>query len=181
MEIKLIFGTDTGNTEYVIETYLMDLLSSYEVEVIELVNISDNIWSDNNLFILGVPTWYDGVLQSDWEDYFEDFKNIDFTGKTVAIFGLGDQIGYSEFFVDGIGILAEVILKNGGSIIGHWPSDDYDFDQSKAVMNEKYLYGLAIDEDNEDDLTHYRFEKWVEKLDHEIEKLKIKSLKSSVN
>jgi len=180
MEVKLIFGTDTGNTEYVIETYLLDLLNPYEVEVIELVNITDEVWKDNDLFILGVPTWYDGVLQSDWEDYFDDFKQIDFTGKTVAIFGLGDQIGYSEFFVDGIGILAEVIIENGGNIIGHWPSEDYDFDESKAVMNDDYLYGLAIDEDNEDDLTHYRFEKWVEKLKNEINSISTKTLKSQV-
>jgi flavodoxin I len=180
MKVKLIFGTDTGNTEYVIETYLLDLLNPYEVEVIELVNIDDEVWKDNDMFILGVPTWYDGVLQSDWEDYFDDFKKIDFTGKTVAIFGLGDQIGYSEFFVDGIGILAEEIIKNGGKIIGHWPSEDYDFDESKAVMNDDYLYGLAIDEDNEDDLTHYRFEKWVEKLKKEINSISTKTVKSQV-
>tara|TARA_Y100000385_G_C12751173_1_gene490979 strand:+ start:119 stop:640 length:522 start_codon:yes stop_codon:yes gene_type:complete len=172
VEIKLIYGSDTGNTEYVIETYLLDLLSAYEVEVIDLINITENIWNDNNLFILGVPTWYDGVLQSDWEDYFEDFKKLDFAKKTFAIFGLGDQIGYSQFFVDGIGILAKVILENGGQIIGHWPSDEYDFDESKAVINDDYLYGLAIDEDNEDELTPSRFEKWVEKLEIEIKSLK---------
>jgi flavodoxin I len=171
VEIKLIYGSDTGNTEYVIETYLLDLLSAYEVEVIDLINITENVWNDNNLFILGVPTWYDGVLQSDWEDYFEDFKKLDFTKKNFAIFGLGDQIGYSQFFVDGIGILAKVIIENGGQIIGHWPSDEYDFDESKAVMNDDYLYGLAIDEDNEDELTHSRFEKWVEKLEIEIKSL----------
>lgn len=172
MEIKLIYGSDTGNTEYVIETYLLDLLSTYEVEVIDLINITENIWNDNNLFILGVPTWYDGVLQSDWEDYFEDFKKLDFANKNFAIFGLGDQIGYSQFFVDGIGVLAKVIIENGGQIIGNWPSDEYDFDESKAVMNDDYLYGLAIDEDNEDELTQSRFEKWVEKLEIEIKSLK---------
>lgn len=39
-------------------------------------------------------------------------------------------------------------------------------------MNDDYLYGLAIDEDNEDELTHSRFEKWVEKLEIEIKSLK---------
>ena len=47
------------------------------------------------------------------DNYFEEFQQIDFTGKTVAVFGLGDQIGYSEYFVDGIGILAKVVLENG--------------------------------------------------------------------
>jgi flavodoxin I len=168
MKLKVIYGTDTGNTEYVLETYLLDLLSSFDVEPIELVNISAEVWQQNKLFILGVPTWYDGVLQSDWEDYFDEFKKIDFKGKKVAIFGLGDQIGYSEFFVDGIGILAEVIIENGGEIIGNWPVEGYQFDKSKALVNEKYFYGLAIDEDNEDELTDDRFTKWVGLLKDEI-------------
>lgn len=168
MDLKIIYGTDTGNTEYVLETYLLNLLSSFDVEAIELVNISTEIWENNNLFILGVPTWYDGVLQSDWEDYFEEFKKIDFNGKTIAIFGLGDQIGYSEFFVDGIGILANVIINSGGKVIGHWPTEGYQFDKSKALINENYFYGLAIDEDNEDELTDDRFRKWVTLLINEI-------------
>lgn len=168
MDLKIIYGTDTGNTEYVLETYLLNLLSSFDVEAIELVNISTEIWENNNLFILGVPTWYDGVLQSDWEDYFAEFKKIDFNGKTIAIFGLGDQIGYSEFFVDGIGILANVIINSGGKVIGHWPTEGYQFDKSKALINENYFYGLAIDEDNEDELTDDRFRKWVTLLINEI-------------
>ena len=117
---------------------------------------------------MGVPTWYDGVLQSDWEDYFEEFKKIDFTGKFVAIFGLGDQIGYAEYFVDGIGILAKVIIDNGGEIIGYWPTEGYSYDESKALLNDDFFYGVALDEDNEDDMTHYRLEKWVSKLKEEI-------------
>ena len=168
MKIKLIFGTDTGNTDYVIETYLLDLLDSFEVEVTEVPDLNPDDWQSNEFFILGIPTWYDGVLQSDWEDYFDDFKKIDFSGKTVALFGLGDQIGYSEYFVDGIGILGKVIIENGGKIIGHWPSEEYDFDESKGLVSDDYFYGLAIDEDNEDDLTQYRFENWVEQLKKEI-------------
>ena len=44
MDLKIIYGTDTGNTEYVLETYLLNLLSSFDVEAIELVNISTEIW-----------------------------------------------------------------------------------------------------------------------------------------
>ena len=168
MKIKLIFGTDTGNTDYVIETYLLDLLESFEVEVTEVPDVTPEDWEQNNLFVIGVPTWYDGVLQSDWEDYFDDFKEINFTGKTVALFGLGDQVGYAEWFCDGIGILAEVIIKNGGKIIGNWSREGYEYEGSKAVLNEDLFYGLPIDEDNEDDLTQERCQKWVEQLKKEI-------------
>jgi flavodoxin I len=168
-KIKLIFGTDTGNTEYVINTYLLSLLENeFEVKVVEVDEITSEDWESHNFFILGIPTWYDGLLQSDWEDYFEEFKQIDFTGKTLALFGLGDQIGYAEYFVDGIGILAEVILKNGGKIIGYWSKEGYEYLKSKAELNKEVLYGLALDEDNEDNLTQERCEKWILQLKKEI-------------
>ena len=164
MKVKLIFGSDTGNTDYVVDTYIINMLDPIEVEVIEVHNLKPEDWDTDNLIILGIPTWYDGELQSDWEDYFEEFQQIDFTGKTVAVFGLGDQIGYSEYFVDGIGILAKVVLENGGKIIGHWPTEGYDYDESKGLLNEDYFYGLALDEDNESDLTFQRVEKWVQQI-----------------
>ena len=168
MKLKLIFGSDTGNTDFVVENYLLYLLNSFDVEVTEVHKLVEKDWIDNSLFILGVPTWYDGVLQSDWEDYFDEFKKIDFTEKTVAIFGLGDQIGYDEYFVDGIGILAKVIIANGGKVIGNWPREEYSFTESKALVNENYFYGLPIDQDNEDELTLGRLERWVEQLKSEI-------------
>lgn len=171
MKIKLIFGSDTGNTDYVVETYIINLLDPFKVEVKEVHNLKAEDWKTDDLFILGIPTWYDGDLQSDWEDYYEEFTKIDFTGKTVAIFGLGDQIGYSEYFVDGIGILAKAVLHNGGNIIGHWPTEGYDFDESKGLVNEDYFYGLAIDEDNESDLTFERIDKWIKHLKSEISQL----------
>ena len=171
MKLKLIFGSDTGNTDFVVETYLLSLLNSFEVEVTEVHKLIEKDWEDYSLFILGSPTWYDGVLQSDGEDYFDDFKQIDFTGKTVAIFGLGDQIGYDEYFVDGIGILAKVVIENGGKIIGNWPRENYSFAESKALKNKDYFYGLPLDQDNEDELTLRRLEKWIEQLKSEISEI----------
>ena len=170
MDVKIIYGSDTGNTDYVIETYLLNELSVHfdNVVQVDIYNIDPNEWLSNGLFIIGIPTWYDGELQSDWDDYIEDFKKLDFKGKTFAIFGLGDQIGYGEYFVDGIGILAEVILANGGQIIGHWPTEGYTFSESKALVDENHFFGLAIDEDNEDEMTFDRVRIWVEQLGNEI-------------
>jgi len=165
MKTKIIYGSDTGNTEVIAEE-LVKLLGEHEVLTVDELEESD--WGGNELYILGIPTWYDGELQSDWEDYFEEFKKVDFTGKSVAVFGLGDQIGYDEWFCDGIGILAEVVEKNGGKVIGNWPTDGYEFESSKAVMNtNNTFYGLCIDEDNQPELTQERLKKWVEQLKNE--------------
>ena len=65
MKLKLIFGSDTGNTDFVVETYLLPLLNSFDVELTEVHKLVEKDWIDNSLFVLGVPTWYDEVLQSD--------------------------------------------------------------------------------------------------------------------
>jgi flavodoxin I len=164
MKAKIIYGSDTGNTEVVVEdlTKLLD-----DVDVVTVDEISPEDW-DHDKFILGIPTWYDGELQSDWEDYFDDFQEIDFTGKTVAVFGLGDQVGYAEWFCDGVGILADIVEKNGGKVIGNWPTDGYEFESSKAVMNtNNTFFGLCLDEDNQPELTQERLKKWVEQLKNE--------------
>ena len=172
MDIQLIYGSDTGNTENYVENILLERLENngFKVTPIAVDVVTSNVWQDNNNFILGIPTWYDGELQSSWEDYFSMFKEIDFTGKTVALFGLGDQLGYEEWFCDGIGILAEVVLKNGGKVIGYTENDDsYEVDESpKSLVDEDTFYGLCIDEDNQDELNEDRTDKWVEKLEKEF-------------
>ena len=170
MRIKLVYGSDTGNTENVIDNYLLSIFEPYfDIETLSVSQISPDDWTSHDFYILSIPTWYDGELQSDWEDYFEEFQTIDFTGKTVALFGLGDQIGYDEWFCDGIGILAEVVEKNGGKVIGHTEKDDsFDFETSKALKNENTFWGLCLDEDNQDELTEERLENWFNKLKKEI-------------
>ena len=165
MRIKLIYGSDTGNTELVTED-IIKLLD--DVEVTTVADLTPEDW-DHDKFILGIPTWYDGELQSDWEDYFEEFKTIDFKGKVIALLGLGDQIGYDEWFCDGIGILAEVIIKNGGKVIGYTENDDsYDLDETpKSLVDDNTFYGLCLDEDNQGELTQERLENWVDKLKEE--------------
>tara|TARA_B100002019_G_scaffold278996_1_gene280422 strand:- start:68 stop:586 length:519 start_codon:yes stop_codon:yes gene_type:complete len=170
MRVKLIYGSDTGNTENIIDNNLLSIFEpDFDIKSIGVHAVSSEDWKSHDFYILGIPTWYDGELQSDWEDYFEEFKTIDFTGKTVAVFGLGDQIGYDEWFCDGVGILAEVVEKNGGKIIGLTKKDDsFDFESSKALKDENTFWGLCLDEDNQDELTQERLENWYKQLKLEL-------------
>ena len=117
---------------------------------------------------MGIPTWYIGELQSDWDYFFPKFKEIDFTGKKTAFFGLGDQLGYPDSFVDGIGILAEVVLKNGGEVFGYWSVEGYDFDESLGVAPNGDFYGLVLDDDNEHEMTDERVDKWFNQIKDDL-------------
>ncbi|MEX6626651.1 flavodoxin [Tenacibaculum pacificus] len=168
--IGLIYGSDTGMTEEVTNS-IVDNWNLSDIKVMEVSEVKKSDFEQFDILLLGLSTWYDGDLQSDWESYFDEFKTIDFTNKTVAIYGLGDQYGYGEYFIDGVGMLAEVILKNGGKITGFWSVDGYDFTESKAIYNNDLFYGLAIDEDNQPELTQKRITDWLSILENEFSKL----------
>ena len=174
--IALFYGSETGVTDDI----TMDFVTFWKHDNLDLMEIGDATvldFKDYEKLILGLSTWYDGDLQSDWEDFFEDFKTIDFTNKTVAIFGLGDQIAYAEYFVDGIGILAKEVIKNGGKVIGYWPTKGYQHTDSVAIIEEntELFYGLAIDQDNESQLTDERLITWISQIKKEFQSSQVSS------
>lgn len=166
-KIGLFFGTQTGNTETIAET--MQRVFGGD-EVVTLNNIADTEVAELESYeylIVGCPTWNIGELQADWQGLYDELDNIDFSGKKVAYFGPGDQIGYADNFQDAMGILEEKISQLGGTTVGYWSTDGYDFNESKAVKNGKFV-GLALDEDNQSELTDQRINTWVAQLKREF-------------
>ena len=66
--------------------------------------------------------------------------------------------------MDGIGILAEVVLKNGGEVFGYWSKEGYEFDESLGGAPNGDFYGLVLDDDNEHEMTEERIDKWLEQI-----------------
>ncbi|WP_294959317.1 flavodoxin [Sulfurovum sp.] len=160
MSIGIFYGSNGGATESVAEMILNAL--GLKAEVFDIADIDIDKLGEYSHLIIGTSTWGEGELQDDWDDKFLDYEQLDFTGKTVAFYGLGDQEGYGENFVDGMGILHDTAVKNGATVVGdNWPVDGYDFEDSIAVKDGAFI-GLAIDEDNQDDLTEERIGKWAD-------------------
>lgn len=166
-KIGLFYGSDTGNTE-TIALKIRDKISKENVFVVDMYDASIEEFAKYNKIILGLSTWHDGQLQSDWDTFFEEFKGVDFTGKTVAIFGLGDQYVYCDYFIDGVGIIGEVVINNGGEIVGKWSTEGYEHTESKAETEEGLFLGLALDEDNQFDQTDDRVDTWVAQIKKEF-------------
>ena len=166
-KIGLFYGSDTGNTE-TIALKIRDKISKENVFVVDMYDASVEEFAKYDKIILGLSTWHDGQLQSDWDTFFEEFKEVDFTGKTVAIFGLGDQYVYCDYFIDGVGIIGEVVIINGGEIVGKWSTEGYEHTESKAETEEGLFLGLALDEDNQFDQTDDRVDAWVAQIKKEF-------------
>lgn len=158
--ICLIFGSDEGNTEAVAERIVARLGEEF-VTVMDVSDVTQLTFTEYDQFILGIPTWDFGQIQSDWEEFWDDLKEVQFAGKKVALFGLGDQFGYGDFFLDAMGMLHDVVVANGAEIIGYWSADGYEFDASKALIEDRNEFvGLALDEDQQPELTAQRLNRW---------------------
>ncbi|MBW4615295.1 MAG: flavodoxin FldA [Desmonostoc vinosum HA7617-LM4] len=165
-KIGLFYGTQTGRTESVAEM----IRDEFGSDVVTLHDISQADAADFEEYqniIIGCPTWNIGELQSDWDGFFPDLDEINFSSKALAYFGAGDQAGYADNFQDAIGILEEKISQLGGKTVGYWSTEGYDFNESKAIRNGKFC-GLAIDDDNQSDLTDGRVKAWVAQLKKEF-------------
>jgi len=162
MSIGIFYGSNGGTTESIAEDILNAL--GLKAELHDIADIETDKLNEYSHLIIGTSTWGEGELQDDWDDRLSEYEQLDFTGKTVAFFGVGDQEGYGENFVDGMGILHDAAVKNGATVVGdNWPTDGYDFEESIAVKDGVFV-GLAIDEDNQDDLTEERIQKWTDSI-----------------
>jgi flavodoxin I len=162
-KIGLFYGTDTGNTETIakeIKKKLEAKLGEGTVDILEIYKKKKEDMDKYNLLILGMPTWYDGELQGDWEEFIPEMEKIDFSNKKVAFFGLGDQYGYAAYFCDALGVFADIVEKNHGNLSGLTSVKGYEHDESKAQRGDKFV-GLCLDTDNQDELTNERLEAWI--------------------
>ena len=166
--IGLFFGSDEGNTEAVAQR-IQQRLGEDLVDVHDIADVTQLEFADYDKILMGIPTWDFGQIQSDWEEFWDDISEVDFTGKTVALFGLGDQFGYGDYFLDAMGMLHDVLVGQGATMVGYWPVEGYDFDASKALSSDgKHFVGLAIDEDQQEEQTAQRLNVWCEQVVAEL-------------
>ena len=164
---KLFYGTMTGNTIAVaksIKAALSDVVD--EARCIGKVKADD--FKACDFLILGGSTWGDGELTDDWADFLPKLDLIDFKGKTVAFFALGDQFGYGHNFVSGMRLLYDRVKARGAKIIASDVSTEgFDYSHSESVIDGHFV-GLVIDETNEPDMTRARITNWVAKVRQQL-------------
>ena len=115
--------------------------------------------------ILGIPTWDFGGIQDDWDELEDRLGQLDLSGKVVALYGLGDQHGYADYYLDAMGWLHERLAQSNATFVGRWPTEGYDFSASRAVSADGETFcGLALDEDNQFDQTEERVVKWIDQI-----------------
>lgn len=173
-KIGIFFGTDTGRTRLIAKQIAKKLGDLADAPVnIGRTTLADFLAYD--ALILGSPTLGDGELpgqsvglsQPSWEEFLPQLADADLSGKTAALFGLGDQKKYPNEFVDAIGHLHDALAARGARIIGRWPTAGYEFAASQAVDGDEFL-GLALDQHHQPVLTEQRIDTWLAQITPEL-------------
>ena len=165
MATAIFYASSTGNTSDIAKD-IAKILGN--VETFDIASSGVEKIKEYDKIILGSSTWGEGDLQDDWEELWDDFSEIDFSGKIVALFGLGDQDGYPDNYVDAMGLIYEKVIENGAKVVGLWDvTDEYFHDESHAIKDGSFV-GLALDDDNQNELTQERVTAWCEQIRSEI-------------
>ena len=166
-KIAIFYGPIGGAVNRVADK-IKDAIGEAKVEMVAVKNasVADLEKYDKIIFgasTVGSDTWDAVNSNHDWAKFLPELGKVDFSKKTVAIFGLGDHITYAHGFVDHIGLVGKELMKNGAVLVGPVDTDGYEFEESEAIVDGKFI-GLPIDEDFEPELTDERVTAWLEVL-----------------
>ncbi len=168
MDIGLIYGSSTGRTRAAAEFIRSELGSSHVRSCDDIRCCGRSAFAARDLLIVGASTWSVGELQEDWHRAVPHLAGLDLSGKRVAMFGLGDQRNYAGTFVDAMGLLHEKLTSLGAQLdLGWWSTEGYDYRTSLAEYGGRFC-GLALDDENQPELTGPRIRAWCEQLRHEL-------------
>lgn len=158
----IIYSFNTKKTAKIAER-IKESFNSDQVILVNAEDITEETFLSYDQIIMGLATWFDGELPNFWDEFVPALEDMDLNGKKIALFGLGDQKKYSENFLDGVGIMAEILEGQGATLIGFTSTDGYEYEGSRAVREDQFA-GLAIDYENQGSMNKDRVAAWVEQL-----------------
>lgn len=165
-KIGLFYSKETVKTSQIADKILKEFAEG-EIEAVDITEAWDDDFNRYDNLIFGLATWFDGEMPDHWSEIIPKVKTLPFKGKKVAIYGLGDQKNYPDNFVDGIGLLANVMEHLGAELIGFTPTEGYTFNKSLAQRGDQFC-GLAVDFENQAKLNKDRVKAWSDQLKKEF-------------
>ncbi|HRN86943.1 MAG TPA: flavodoxin domain-containing protein [Candidatus Dojkabacteria bacterium] len=119
-KILVSFATMSGNTERVaqyINSELPKISPETQVSLVNMMELTEELFNEHDLNILGSSTWTDGEFNPISEEFFNRFSasTIDLNGIKFAIFGLGES--YYPEFCTVVEKMENVIKSKNGLIV----------------------------------------------------------------
>ncbi len=162
--IAIFYGSSTGNTEMAAEK-IKEELGDFVSHIADVSKCEPEEMNQYDILLLGVSTWNIGEMQDDWDAFIPRMEGLDLAGKKIGFFAMGDAGGYPYNFLDAMGQLWEVVKGLGSpELVGVWPTEGYEFDESQAMYDDDHFLGLGLDEENQSDLHDERIHAWLMKV-----------------
>ncbi|KAK1732581.1 flavodoxin [Skeletonema marinoi] len=163
-KVGIYYSTQTGNCEIVAEY----IAQAAGLEFADIGDVSDDMILGLDSIIVGAPTWNTDEEEersgTEWDTWlYSSLPKLDLSGKKVAVFGVGDQQSYNDYYCDAAGELYDQFKKCGCTMCGFTSIEGYEHSASKAERDGKFV-GLMCDEDNQYDLSEGRAKDWVDQL-----------------
>jgi flavodoxin I len=162
-KIAIIYSFNSTKTAKAAEKIKEAFGPDFNIVPINAEELTEELFLSFKYLILGVPTWFDGELPNYWDEFVPAIEDLNLKGKTIAIFGLGNQVEYPENFGDAVGIMAKLVQEKGADIIGKTSASGYNFESSKALESDNFI-GLILDQETQPRLSKERIENWVSEL-----------------
>ena len=166
-KVGIFYAPENGATHRVAKK----VADAFGKDLVDLILVRDLKAEDINKYdyvVMGISTvgrdtWEHDHPDNAWDVFRPELEKLDYDKLTFALFGTGDHIRYPHNFVDAIGYYGEKMLNHSAKIIGRVSEEEYVFEDSKAVIDGKFI-GLPIDEHYEGEKTEERIKEWVEEL-----------------
>merc|ERR1711948_138860 len=102
-EVGLFYSTSTGNTEaaadWIKQKFSGDITDPTDIGEVDVSDLEGY-----SSLIVGAPTWNTGADEgrsgTAWDEVIEEIKDLDLSGKKLAVFGCGDSSSYGDYFCD---------------------------------------------------------------------------------
>lgn len=159
----IFYSFNSKKTAKAAEKIIEEFGAGFKIIPENAEELTEELFLSFNNLILGVPTWFDGELPNYWDEFIPALEDLNLKGKTIAIFGLGNQVEYPENFGDAVGIMAKLVLERGAKLIGFTSINGYTYESSKAEVDGKFV-GLLLDQETQPRLSKERIANWVAEI-----------------
>ncbi|MET0091636.1 MAG: flavodoxin [Candidatus Thiodiazotropha sp.] len=170
-KIGIFFGTDSGTIRLIAKKLKGRIGEERVGKPLNVNRVTAEDLLACSALILGTPTYGEGVLpglesknrEASWLEFLPGLEGCDFSGKRVALFGLGDQEQYPEHFLSAMMDLHQSFAAVGAELVGSSPTEGFEFTSSRAVVDERFI-GLALDQHLQHLLTDERIDTWLDEV-----------------
>ncbi|MGZ8219638.1 flavodoxin [Methylomagnum sp.] len=170
-KIGIFFGTDTGTTRLIAKRIYKVLGEDIAAKPQNVNRATPEEFMRYDALILGTPSYgigdipglAVGCVEPNWAEFLPRLDEADFTGKRIALFGLGHQERYSERFASSLIQLYRFFYGHGADIVGRWSTEGYQFQHSDSIIDGQFV-GLVVDQRSQPFLSDERIATWLTQI-----------------